>query len=132
MTRYEVELGPGVKISKITNLQSNLAYAVATENIRLLTPIPGKSAVGIEVPNQDREVVRLREVLDAPATRADRDPMLVGLGKNIEGDFISASLQKMPHLLVAGATGSGKSAFVNSMLVSLLDPSDPGRNPTVS
>ena len=125
VTRYEIELGPGVKVSKITNLQSNIAYAAATENVRLLTPIPGKSAVGIEVPNSDREMVRLGDVLNAPATVDNKDSMLVGLGKDIEGDFVSYSVQKMPHLLVAGSTGSGKSAFVNSLLVSLLTRANP-------
>lgn len=120
VTKYEIEPKQGIKLSRITGLADDLALALAAKDIRIEAPIPGKAAVGIEVPNREVAMVSLREVLGAESVQSDSDRLLVALGRSISGETVTAKLNKMPHVLVAGSTGSGKSVCINGMIVSIL------------
>ena len=120
VTRFEVELGPGVKVNRVVSLSNDIAYALATPDVRMIAPIPGRSAIGVEVPNRERELVTLRDILGAPKSMADKHPLTVGLGKDISGESVMVNLTSMPHLLIAGATGAGKSTCINTMVTSIL------------
>jgi S-DNA-T family DNA segregation ATPase FtsK/SpoIIIE len=120
VTRYEIELAPGVKVNKVTNLSNDIAYALAAADVRILAPIPGKSAIGVEVPNRKRHLVTIGDVLTSDVAAEDHDPMLVSLGMDVSGAPRLLRLTELPHVLIAGATGAGKSSCINSLLTSIL------------
>src|SRR6185369_5070658 len=120
VTRYELELAPGVKVNRVTGLSHDIAYAMASPDVRILAPIPGRSAIGVEVPNRQRQLVTLGDILASPEAKAATHPLDVGLGRDIAGRGVMLNLSELPHVLIAGATGAGKSSCINSLVTSLL------------